>query len=485
MLTSMKNLSDRTTTENGAAAYRNTGSDCLNFFAVCGALRCRSDREIIRLFLRAYAEDPDMAMRALFYTRDIRGGLGERRVFTVILRWLAETHPRSVQKNLANVAEYGRFDDLLVLLDTPLEEALGSYLRHQLAKDLEAMAQGRSVSLLAKWLPSVNTSSPDTRDKAWIIRQLLGMGEKKYRRTLSSLRRYIDILETRMCERDYSFRYRDLPGQALFRHRKAMLRNDETRYKCYLRSVAEGKEHMNASVLYPYEIVREALNEPSVSERSTLDAAWNALPDYTDNRNALVVVDGSGSMYWEYGGSVIPAYIALSLGIYFAEHSTGYFANHFITFSETPQLVKLQGGDIVQKVQYCESFDEVANTDFNKVFALILDAAVQNHLPQSQLPEYLYIISDMEFDKGIRAEDTVHENARRAFAEQGYQLPKIVYWNAASRNDQYPVRMDEHGTALVSGASPALFRQMMEQDMTPCSMMEFILNSKRYRDICA
>ena len=206
----------------------------------------------------------------------------------------------------------------------------------------------------------------------------------------------------------------------------------------------------------------------------------------TDNRNALVVVDGSGSMYWEHGGSVIPAYIALSLGIYFAEHSTGYFANHFITFSETPQLVKLQGGDIVQKVQYCESFNEVANTDLNKVFALILDAAVQNHLPQSQLPEYLYIISDMEFDCCAEGADiTNFEYAKKIFAEAGYDLPRVVFWNVQSRNKQQPVTQNEQGVALVSGCSPRIFSMLKSGILSPLGYMLDILGAERYEKIAA
>ena len=112
MLQYMKQEANMTTTENGAAAYVSTGSKCLDLFATIGALRGQSEKEIIARFVQAYTEDADLAMKLLFFARDIRGGLGERKVFRTILGWLAENEPASVRKNLTYVAEYGRFDDL-------------------------------------------------------------------------------------------------------------------------------------------------------------------------------------------------------------------------------------------------------------------------------------------------------------------------------------------------------------------------------------
>ena len=485
MLEALKHEANLTCTENGAKAYRSTNSACLDLFAVCGALRHADDKEICRRFIRAFAEDPDTAMRILFYARDVRGGLGERRVFNVIIRHLADHSPESVRRNLPLIAEYGRFDDILSLLGTRCEGSLIKYIQNQLRTDLKAMQEGESVSLMAKWLPSVNTSSHHTREQAKKLCRLLGMREKEYRKTISSLRAYIGIVEDSLRCRDYSFDYAALPGKALLQYRHAFRRNDTKRYEKYLEDVRNHTKTMHTATLYPYEIVRRVMYEYDPDVIQSMDTMWNALPDYTDTRNALAVIDGSGSMYVKYDKHIMPITIALSLGIYFAERNQGHFANHFITFSRSPQLVKIHGDNIAEKVDYCTTYNEVANTDLYKVFVLILNAAVKNNLPQSELPELLYIISDMEFDTGVEPDKTVFEDAKELYESYGYKLPQVVYWNVSARNEQQPVRMHENGAALVSGASPALFSQMMTQDVTPFSMMEMVLSSERYCHICA
>ena len=486
MLLELKEQANLTQTENGAMAYRSTHSACLDLFAVSGALRHADAHSIVQKFRRAYGEDPDTAMRILFYSRDVREGLGERRFFRIAVRDLANTHPDSVLRNLSLFAEYGRYDDLLCLLDTPCEAAAAALIRDQLNADLAAAKSGKNVSLLAKWLPSVNTSSPETRAQAKQVCRLLGMRQKEYRRTLASLRASIGIVEDSLRRGDYNFDYASMPGGAMLKYRRAILKHAGAHYRSYLINVKAGKAKMNTGNLYPYEIIRRAHFETDPAMVESLDTMWNALPDFTDNRNALAVIDGSGSMYWSLEeGGVRPIDIALSLGLYFAEHNRGHFAGHFITFSETPRLVQVRGSNIAARVWYCSAFDEAANTNLYNTFMLILTTAIRHKLPQSELPELLYIISDMEFDVGVSRDKTVFEDVREKFEEWGYKMPQLVYWNVDARNEQYPVKMDTHGTALVSGASPRLFEQMMSQELTPYSMMEQVLSSERYAAICA
>lgn len=485
MLEKLKNEANLIHTENGALAYRSTHSACLDLFAVCGALRQADEDEILQKFTRAYAEDQDTAMRILFYARDVQGGLGERRFFRIVVRYLADLRPESVKKNLPLFAEYGRYDDILSLLGTKCEASLSGFIANQLSMDITAALENRGVSLLAKWLPSINTSSSAAREEAMRICRMLGKTAKEYRKLLSFLRKHIGIVEDNLRRKDYSFDYSKLPGKALFKYRRAMQRNDSKRYEAYLESVRLGRAKMNAGTLYPYEIVRAAMDEYDLNTIRSLDTAWNALPDRTDSRNALAVIDGSGSMYTDYGGGILPITVALSLGLYFAERNHGHFADHFITFSQTPRLVKVKGANIADRIRYCMTYNEIANTDLYEVFMLILITAVKNKLPQSELPELLYIISDMEFDEGVDPDKTVFEDAREKFEDYGYQLPQVVYWNVAARNEQFPVCMNEQGVALVSGTSTALFSQMMSHDLTPYSLMESVLNSDRYRNICA
>lgn len=486
MLKFLKREANLTRTENGAVTYRTTQSACLDLFASAGALRGESDGEIADRFLRAYAEDADLAMKILFYARDVRGGAGERRAFRTILRWLAENEPRSLEKNIPHIAEYGRFDDLLSLLGTPCEGGALLEIKQQLAADRAALASGGSVSLLAKWLPSVNASSPDTVRTAKRVARALGMNDAQYRRTLSALRARIDILENRLRERDYTFDYARQPSRAMFKYRRAFLKNDAERYGVFMRRAAEGAETLHTGALAPYEIIRPLFGRGALSdgERQAVDATWRAQEDFAGDENALVVIDGSGSMYC--GGEPLPAAVALSLGVYFAERNTGAFQNHFITFSESPQLVEIRGRDICEKVRYCSQFNEVANTDLQRVFRLILETAVRHRVPQGEMPAKLYIISDMEFDACARGSSlTNFEYAKQLFAKRGYRLPEVVFWNVASRNRQQPVTANEQGVALVSGCSPRIFSMLRAGILSPYAFMMEVLGSPRYAAIAA
>lgn len=487
MLEMLKNEANITYTENGAVTNVSTGSECLDLFARIGALRSASDEDITDIFLRAYAENADLAVKTLFFARDIRGGLGERRVFRVILRWLADNEPETCRKNLYFVGEYGRYDDLLCLFGTACEQDMLDVIREQLRKDQEAMDDGSAVSLLGKWLPSVNASCAETVRLAKKTARALGMTDAQYRRTLTALRARIRILENNLREKDYTFEYEKQPSRALFKYRAAFRRNDEERYQAFLDRAGTDSSAMHTGTLAPYDVIAPIVSSFgrafSEEERKSLDVTWNALEDFTGDENALVVVDGSGSMYWE--GRPLPAAVAQSLGIYFAEHNRGAFRNHFITFSALPKLVEVRGRDIVEKVRYCMSFNDCSNTDLEKVFDLLLRTAVKNRVPQEEMPAKLYIISDMEFDCCSHAEMTNFRSAEKMFAAHGYVLPQVVFWNVQSRNRQQPVAKNEQGVCLVSGCNAQIFSMLKNDTLDPYHFMMQILTAERYAVIAA
>jgi uncharacterized membrane protein YphA (DoxX/SURF4 family) len=316
------------------------------------------------------------------------------------------------------------------------------------------------------------------------------MRDAEYRKVLVELRKKIHILENDLRERDYSFDYEKQPSRAMFKYRKAFERNDGERYAQYLKQVQKGTASLHTGTLMPYDIIAPCLTEYSAdqrlseAERRAMDVTWNALENFGTEENALVVVDGSGSMYW--AKQPCPAAVALSLGIYFAERNTGAFRNHFITFSATPQLVEIQGRDIVEKVRYCASFGEIANTNLMAVFGLILQAAVQHSIPQEEMPRKLYIVSDMEFDSCVcYGDETNFACAQRLFREQGYALPEVVFWNVASRNRQQPVTKNEAGVALVSGCTPRLFSMVAGGLTSPYAVMMEVIGAERYAPITA
>lgn len=489
MLKFLKKEANQVTTENGAVTYLTTKSDCLDLFATIGAVRRESESEIMARFDRAWAENHDLALKTLFFARDVRGGLGERMVFRTILRRMTSDRLNSVEKNIWAVPEFGRFDDLLCLLDTPAKQEVVKYIKRQFEADMEALIKDEPVSLLGKWLPSVNAHSTETVRLGKMLAKALRLTESEYRKALSKLRAKIAIIENSLRKKDYTFDYTKQPSKAMQKYRKAFLRNDGDRYKEFLTMVERGESSLHTGTLLPYEIIRPAfaqnncdLKDISADERRSMDITWKAQMNYTNGENALVVVDGSGSMYM--AANPKPAEVALSLAIYFAERNTGAFMNHFITFSENPQLVEIKGKDIYEKLKYSASFNEVANTDIQKVFELILRTAVRNKLPQSKLPATIYIVSDMEFDQcADGAEVTNFLHAKSQFEQHGYNLPTVVFWNVASRNQQQPVTLNEKGVVLVSGANPRVFSMITSGNLSPYSFMLDTLGAERYAKI--
>ena len=483
MLDLLKKEASKALTFNGGQTYSTSGSHCLDLFFRAGAMRNVASAEIADVVRCAFSEDPARTMKILFFTRDVRGGLGERRFFRIALQTLAKEEPDAVLRNIGYIPEYGRFDDLCALLHTPCEDAAISLIRSQLNADRKAMSEHAHVSLLAKWLPSVNASAEAARRDGRYIAQKLGMSERNYRKCLSALRRYSDILENRLRTSDYSFSYEAQPSGALFKYRKAFIRNDGERYKSFLNMVDRGEATIHTAALYPYEIVRKCSDSLEAEERRSLDLTWRNLPAYGESaENAIAVIDGSGSMTCTAPGNARPIDVALSLGLYFAEHNQGTFANHFITFSEHPQLVEIKGRDITERVQYCQRFDEVANTDLEAVFRLILNTAVRNRVPQSELPVKLFIISDMEFDGCVEGGNSqpLYDTMRSLYANAGYQLPQVVFWNVNSVQKNIPVRFGTSGTALVSGFSPSLFDSVMGGELEPQLIMDRAILCERY-----
>ena len=496
MLNYIKQEANIAFTENGAVTNASSGSDCLDLFATVGALRRESEAEIITRFVRAYTEDADLAMKLLFYARDIRGGLGERRVFRTVLNWLAKNEPDAVKKNLEYVAEYGRYDDLLVLFGSNCEEDMLCLIKKQFHADLAALESGESVSLLAKWLPSVNTSNTQTVHYAKKIARAFGMNDSEYRKALAKLRAQIRIIENNLREKDYSFDYSNQPSRAMFKYRKAFIRNDMERYSAFLSRVSSGEATLHADNVMPYELVEPYLTtnwywdqesfmrDITPVEEAALNATWESMPDFGGDENAIAVIDTSGSMYG--GAKPLPAAVALSLGLYFAERNKGLFRNHFIEFSSRPQLIEIKGETFADRLRYITTFNEVADTNLEAVFDLILHAAVENHVEQKELPAKLIIISDMEFNSCVRnASETNFNNAKQKYAAYGYKLPEIVFWPVASRHLQQPVTMNEQGVALISGFTPRIFSMVAGGYISPYSFMLEVLNSERYARITA
>ena len=488
-----------TETENGAVALKSTKSGLLDAFGTLGAMRTNDDAEIIKTFNLAFAEDKELAMKLLFYIRDIRGGQGERRIFRVIMNYLAKNKPEVVIKNLDNFAFYGRYDDLLCLLDTPVERYVLGLIKDTLDADVKSVDNDGAPSLMAKWLPSVN-GVKNTRKVALKIVNGLNMSEREYRKTLSKLRRALDLVEIKIAENRYEdIDFSKLPSKAQMIYRELFMRKAQERYLAYLKELMTGKAKVNAGTLIPVDIVSKIMDKnPSLVERYLYEAMWQNLPNYFEGRNetGLCVVDVSGSMYGT------PMAVAVSLGLYCADKCNGPFKNRFITFSRNPELVKVQGEDIVDKVHNAQHAGWGMNTNFNKVLEIILDTAIKNHCSQEEIPNKLYIISDMQFDEA-EGSNTLHRDWAKKFAEHGYEMPAIVYWNVRTSNCGM-FQEDKNGTnvAMVGGYSPVLFKNVIDgtqyeevvnekgetvvkQKIDPMTVMLTTLQNERYDRVVA
>ena len=473
-------------TENGAVAFASTKSAVLDFFATGGALRARSNEDALAVFQRAFAENALLATKALFYFRDIRGGQGERNTFRVCLEWLAQEHPEIARSNINLISEYGRWDDLYALVDTPLEDDVYALIRSQLMTDRDS----DRPSLLAKWLKSENTSSSKSRELARRTRKGLGITSKQYRKMLSALRRQLGVLEQKLSKNEWdAIQYDKIPSKAGLQYRNAFRRHDEARYEQFLSDVKSGKKTINAGTLYPYEVVEKCGYNGYHDEQvdtGTLDALWNALPDYFDGTESrgIVVADVSGSM------SGRPMDVSISLAIYTAERNSGPFAGKFITFSGHPTLQTVKGETIVDKVKNLSRAKWDMNTNVEAVFDLILDTAVNTKASQDDLPTHLYIVSDMEFDAATTSRGATNINERlfqtieKRYADAGYKMPFLVFWNVDSRNNQQPMSMDQRGFQMVSGCSPSIFKSLLSNTaVSAYDLMVEVLSSERYDPI--
>ena len=252
-----------TRTENGATVKSTTGSALLNLFARVGGLRNQPESEINRLYLDARNEDKELADNLILYTRNIRnGGIGERRIARILLKTIALKDPEKVRRNFDTIVSAGRWDDLFVFEGTSVENDALEFMKEQFSKDVLGMGKQENISLLAKWLPSENTSSKRTVRLARKAMGALNLTPRNYRKTLSALRKYIKVVERDMSANQWGdINYEGVPSYAMKNYQNAFAKHDAIRFSNYIASLNKGEAKINASTLFPYDLVREYVNE--------------------------------------------------------------------------------------------------------------------------------------------------------------------------------------------------------------------------------
>jgi hypothetical protein len=484
-------------TENGADAHKSTESDLLDLYATVGALRTRP-ADVIAMFASAFAEDALLATKLSFHARNIRGGLGERQVSRFMWRWLAKNYPEIMEKNLSYVPFFGRWDDMYAFIGTPVESDMWMLVGNQIQVDLANASRGKPVSLLAKWLKSVNASSKETCELGKYTANALGYSERDYRKVLSHLRYMLSnaVVERKMSANQWEeIDFEKVCSKAMSNSRKAFSKHDGERFGAYIEAVQKGTAVIHSGTLYPYDILEKmglqsgyysdgrGYGSHDLYQLSSWDAVleeqWKALPNYVeDGSNVLIVADTSGSM------SGRPVCTSIGLGVYFAERNKGQFHNQFMTFSSRPHFITLKGATMKEKVA-CVDHDD-SNTNLEAVFDLLLKVAVQNRVSPEDMPSKIVVISDMEIDsvqnsygRGGKKDFTTH--LKEQYRAAGYELPTMIYWNVDSRANTFHATKDEHGVQLASGQSPSIFKNILNSvAYTPWDAMVETLNSETY-----
>ena len=499
LLNAMKNDSNYTYTENGAITHKTTNSALLDMFGMGGAMRNRSENDIIFMFKKAYEENPEYALKCLFWLRDVRGGAGERRFFRTVINWLAREDKDAVIRNLEAIPEMGRWDDLYSLVGTPCETEAFELMLRQITLDVES----KTPSLLAKWLKSENTSSMESRRLGTKTRFYFGLDSRTYRKMLSALRTKINVLEKLMSQNRWDeIEFDKIPSKAGLIYKNVFATKDVTKAR-YAAFMANKNTKVNASVLNPVDIAEEIFNSrgyPTNITRLAWDKYWTNLKDYYNGREerGIAVVDVSGSMTGR------PMAAAVSMGAYIAERGNGPFKDHFITFSDNPTLVKFEGTDLYDKFERARNADWGGSTNIEAVFDLLLNTAKRNHVKQEEMPETLYILSDMEFNQGLTdnmfirdywgrprrrllqdsaAVNTLIERKAQEWKAAGYKVPNVIFWNLDARQDNVPAIGD--GFFYVSGNSMNVIESILSRTppKSAYQLMMDVLTRERYNNI--
>lgn len=486
-----------TYTENGALTLATTGNSVVDLFSRVAAMRSQSEKAIVDLFHAAYVENPLFAILVMFQVRDILGGSGERRVFRIMFSHLIKLNAELATMLLPFIPRYGRWDDVLAVGEgSVIQDAAFTLYAQALHADYQSLLKdsNASISLAAKWAPSENAGKKNV--KLWRkFHPYTGWNPQTYRVRLSAMRKKLNIVESLMTSKQFNkIDYNKVPGRAAKLYKKAFERNDAARYSKWVAALQKGTAKVNSKTLFPYEILEKA----RFSYDPVYEAMWSSLPDYPVN--GLAVLDTSGSMFGGYWGrakgSSTPIDIAASLAIYMAQHARNpAFKNKIFTFSDDAKLMTIKDDSLYSAFNSLDTNHWGGSTNIQAVFDSMLSIAVKHEVPAEEMPQILYVLSDMEFNSADADYRNVYagygcvrgltnlQNIDKKYEKAGYTRPKIVFWNVAARNAQSPAAFDERGIAMFAGASPSLFKTALEGDLNPLKAMFNTLLVPNYQQL--
>jgi len=435
------------TTTNGALQHESTGNKCLDLFSVIGNLRNCSRKDILERFEEAFVEDSELATKVAYWARSAREGSGERNTFYVILDEIAKCSPYFISDNSLTLAELGYWKDLLRYFHIP--KVVSTFAHHIKNKD----------RLACKWAPRKGKNAHKLRDE-------LGFTNKEYRKWIGE---HSDTVEDKMSSKLFSsVNYSSVPGGAMRKYKDAFIKRDYARFDEWKN---DKTTKASVSATYPHQVLEVAKGDDALA-----DKMWNSLEDFVvEGENILPMIDVSGSMFG------LPLEVAVALGMYLAERNKSEFKDTFLTFSENPQFMKLEGDTVGERMARIGRADWGMNTDFTKAYDLILQSAITYDVDKSSMPTMLLVLSDMQFDdsQGCNSHSTWEDDIPKVnfddikskFNKSGYDMPKLVFWNLDGHSGNQSVS-DEAGVCMVSGYSPSIMKAILScEDFNPINVM--------------
>lgn len=450
-------------------------------------IRGVDEEKLKEWFLLATSEDIEKAIILAFHIRDCRGGKGERNIGRVLFEVLSSVFPDIANKVVHLIPEYGRYDDWIYLLQShdvhpSIKTTILSNIKQTLLDDIGKMNEGKPVSLLAKWLPSENSSADKNTNIVTTICHYLEISKTKYRKVyLTPLRKYLDIVETYMCKGDWvDINFDKVPSCAMKKLKNAFKKHTPETFNEWIEGLADGTRKVNAKQLFPYEIIKEVRELPYEKNQVTI-SQWNVLENELKTKGklskTLPVVDVSGSMFCN---DCLPIDNACALGIIISSCVDGDFGNLVMTFTSKPKFCKIKGDDVYDKYNNIKHIEWGASTNLVGVFTEILDRAKEHKLKSDDMPERVIIISDMQFNQGVKGETNL-ETITSEYKTAGYKRPDLIYWNVAGDTSDYPATINDDGTCLISGFSPFILECIMDnKKINSVDIMYDTLNKERY-----
>lgn len=495
-----------TTTENGAVAVKSTLDSVVDLFGTIGSMRENNyhkpasvNKELLPMFAKAMQENKELAIKTLFYARDCRGGMGEKEIFKTVMLALLKLETEEsyllFKNNMANIVEFGSWKDLLDIFNRTLNSQakidIVGYVYDTIHTDIRLMNEGKTPSLLAKWLPTINSKSKHTKSKAKKLLTLMPKLDFDYRNYCVQARKMLKVVERNIAQGTFNeINYSAVPSRCMLFNRNLFMGKDYEHFNKYLDNLEKGKTKINSSVLYPSDITGKYLDMNidwrfNVKIDTVLEEQWKALPNYIDKPlNALCVVDTSDSMQ----GS--PMNVATALGIYIAERNPSEaYRNKCLEFSHIVKFVDFSKAKTLNDKLGCYGY-EAADTNIEKVFDVILELAIANNLKQEDIPTHLIILSDMQFNSATgtyrdfdKKFKTLMEKIRDKYNQQGYKVPQIIYWNLDVRQPNFP-EIAKDGVCYVSGYSPAVMKAVLNTEMlTPLQVVKNAVLVDRYKNV--